>query len=838
MRKPIKTKKSNRGYSLIELAITLIVVGILSVPAVHIYSLYSQNIRVENTEDSLARATSALGGFRSIHGRYPCPAAANTARGDLNYGYEDCTVSSPGIELALNSGGDRILVGTLPFREIGLAEEDAHDGHYNRLTYAVTEDLTDETTFNMSNGAIGIVDSDTGTPNSLISPPESAHFVILSHGINDQGAWTNAGVRTAACGSATVLEQENCDNDATFLKASRRDDFDDRVFYTTSIGLTHWQLSSVNENDIHMIRADNFTIGLDNGMTPTSMATVGMVDILNYTGTIDNASIRATGGVFQSDTLCDEDNPTNCFPPTAIYGLHADGQGIDCGTDFLVGIENTGTGFGVCSNEITFSCPPGEFFGGMNANGTLICDTKPLDPCLDATVTTTCGDTRTITGTFSGNYRYAYSGECYRSPLTNAEVISDVEYILATGSGTKTSFAGTTIAQGGIYTNVQTYIADVNAMARVAQDCGATAATAQVRDSFKCHNASWGPHSPYHPSHASEMAHERLENWYSFPSNPLTTSGYRPAEVSVAWTPTADLANTSAHHDCWCREDYRVTAPACSSGLSGNQVRIQKHRCPQTVHRWTTIHTNSTALCGCTQGPEGPNYYRQCIRYFNYPAYAPSDGTTLSKLQRLSGNVTRWRFRKCDASGNPYYDPNWQYDTSACTCHEVKQYSTVACPTGWSNSFTFNSTLYTNVAEVKAKTWQCPTGNGGNVSSLGEVGSWGAETTAHTEPCLCNPVTHEDRYSDCPSSLAGPPNAIHERRFWNCTTNNWGPWTTVSNSCYACLWTPPAGSGNIQSTAALKVVGDSCDCTVTSTASCYTPSGSDYEVWTGCVCSP
>ena len=165
--KPIETRQSERGYSLVELAIVLLIIGVLMVPATHIYSLYVKEQREIKTQNTLLETEEALNNFRSIYGRYPCPAAANAVPGDANYGRESrngsatpptCTAVANGVWSVTsdNTGlaNRNVLIGAIPFRQMNLPDIYAYDGDGNRLTYAVTEMLTDDETYSDGNGGI------------------------------------------------------------------------------------------------------------------------------------------------------------------------------------------------------------------------------------------------------------------------------------------------------------------------------------------------------------------------------------------------------------------------------------------------------------------------------------------------------------------------------------------------------------------------------------------------------------------------------------------------------------------------------------------------------------
>ena len=165
MQKPIKN--SQRGYSLIEIAIVLAMVGALSATAISIYGNHVVHEKTQETKEVSTNVAATVGSFRSVYGRYPCPSPIDAVAGDLDYGLEnsDCKAATYGTAgscvngictaQSANASSDLIVIGTLPFKSMGLRESDIYDGYGDKITYAVTAPLTAAATFNMANGGIG-----------------------------------------------------------------------------------------------------------------------------------------------------------------------------------------------------------------------------------------------------------------------------------------------------------------------------------------------------------------------------------------------------------------------------------------------------------------------------------------------------------------------------------------------------------------------------------------------------------------------------------------------------------------------------------------------------------
>ena len=174
-------------------------------------------------------------------GAYPCPAApVSDNPGDTQY--YDCTTSDAvQIEHAeqhgivfINSNGREIIEGAVPYRLLNIPREGAVDGWDNEFTYAVTAESTSHDTFNANLGGIGIVD-ENGT--SLIDPPASAIWALVSHGPDGSGAY-HVGAAIAKVCPPNRRETVNCSHDGQFVVAPRAfadsmSYYDDIVFYRT-----------------------------------------------------------------------------------------------------------------------------------------------------------------------------------------------------------------------------------------------------------------------------------------------------------------------------------------------------------------------------------------------------------------------------------------------------------------------------------------------------------------------------------------------------------------------------------------------------------------------------
>lgn len=832
---------NQKGFSLVELAISMIVIGVLLVPALHGYSLFLEQEKKEETNAAVDSVDRALSNYVSLYGRYPCPARPNEVLGNVDYGRE--ATSAPGVCEATGgitrvvganaTNGGNVLIGAVPFRALTLPHELAYDGNNNQLTYAVSEALTNDATFNNALGEIEILDG-AGNPtllNDATGETAIAHFAILSHGDNGIGARGREGGASGNCAAGTALEQENCDDDAVFRVArGGGESFDDVISFTTTDSVKEWQISAADEQNIHLRRTNNFAIGVaaDESTAGFATAEVSLALPDDAVVLVENSGIAP--GAAKADTICTTGG-ANCFRPDLIAGQFAEGESLECPPPgqptriYLVGIQN---GAPICTDQLEFNCPAGEFATGFDTNGNLICDTEPPLSCADQMIATTCGPDRNVTAFFNGGTYYgtAFSGECHRIRTLDTD---DIEDIVDSYDPTDPNFYDPGEGFDQAMQEIRDELDIYNNEIRTTQACGTNGTDALIRDTFQCVNGSWNT-SPVRTI-------EKIENSEDFSGmGPLYNGGYHAAETNglnynSASPMSADGDNNDSNHDCWCREDYRLRTTGCSGGLAGQRFMIERHICPQTRHDWGRVYPTSgtwdTSFCGC-QASSGPEQ-QTCSSYFGYSGNG------------ISGFVDFTRTTSCSGSTPTTTDSG--HDASNCYCpSRSDNIRTVNCPAGTTNSFTYDGQSYTGKAEIYESVWTCPTGTPGSapVSSAGDAGYYASETLVHTEPCTCNSSLTQDYHEDCPAGYTGA--GIDWELPYNCATSSYdapSDSNKVAEDCHLCIWQAgtPRSPGETFSYGAEYEVGETCPA-CSGTGSCYEVVGpSEFEIWDGCYCA-
>ncbi|WP_434513804.1 type II secretion system protein [Dechloromonas sp. ARDL1] len=249
----MQTRRLSGGFSLVEMTIVFVIMSLVLTVGVSALTTQYETVRLSTTRKNHEIIQQALTNFISRNGRLPCPAVRTLAPGSVGYGVE---ASNPGVCTGAASVGTSpavVVTGIVPFVSLGLNEDIASDGYFNRYTYQVVVSATAPTApggVQMPAGMRGYITVHSGTPTTVgLAPagnqtnfcplgnynPCAAVVVIVSHGKNGLGAFTPSGTRIAMPTSAD--EQANTDDDGAFVRrdqiAGGTNDFDDLLLALT-----------------------------------------------------------------------------------------------------------------------------------------------------------------------------------------------------------------------------------------------------------------------------------------------------------------------------------------------------------------------------------------------------------------------------------------------------------------------------------------------------------------------------------------------------------------------------------------------------------------------------
>lgn len=394
--------RDESGFTLIEIAIVLMISGVFLLAVAEFIKTYTINAKYERTVEHAELTQDVLFEYYAREGGYPCPADPDLGPNDINYGIaqcrsdtdylantNDCTGMPAGItcldpatsqarDFDQDGASDIVLVGAFPFRTIAdylndldgeiantpYTERAKKDGYGSLFTYAVTESMTtvnpDNRTFTPANpysGAI-VVEDENGT--DLTVPRGSAHYILLSHGENMRGGYSQEGEQAEDCNVATVpiggggtpppttppvggvldIELENCNFDnAVFIKGARSTAngsgyYDDLLFYKAVQSSAIWRKNPITEY-IYNANEGDAGVGTDdpNDGLPAKLHVVGNV----LTEGLATATEYCDG---QTDVCLDPQDlagaGSNCENPNEVAYAISEGQVVCTPVDWQI----------------------------------------------------------------------------------------------------------------------------------------------------------------------------------------------------------------------------------------------------------------------------------------------------------------------------------------------------------------------------------------------------------------------------------------------------------------------------------------------------------------------
>jgi prepilin-type N-terminal cleavage/methylation domain-containing protein len=200
------------GFSLLEIAIVLVIIGIVLGAGMPSLLRYREQACFKETKERQELITRAIATYVVAHGKLPCPAHPSDKK------------LAPGtsMERCVDNGQ---TVGIVPYRTLGLSEMQVKDGFRRYMTYAVfaegandPENLGGESRFCSikKNSTLKLLDL---TEKPLISDKDDKDFlamILISHGPMGHGAFTGGDPDRLKAGNPSKQELVNGDATMTF----------------------------------------------------------------------------------------------------------------------------------------------------------------------------------------------------------------------------------------------------------------------------------------------------------------------------------------------------------------------------------------------------------------------------------------------------------------------------------------------------------------------------------------------------------------------------------------------------------------------------------------------
>ena len=299
---------NNKGFSLVELAVVLAIIGIVMVGTMQGMGVFRSTENLEKVESRMLDLKEQLLRFAKVHKYLPCP---------------DQFSSSDGLE-------DRALVGvigltcldavgTLPYIDLGLTRDDVEDEWGNLIRYAVNQNVTqtasicDETSSASYFCNSGVNGSPAAIFNLVDTPPLSGfpgpgNYLVCNENAASGACFGTVDTNLLSTDSASVVlvaynedasicatatgdsNAENCDENEYYHQATISPSpvfFDDKIITITGYeikaqilsAVTYWDDTSVNSP----LEAsyEGYDLTVDNGYTPSNDANDPDVILVN-----------------------------------------------------------------------------------------------------------------------------------------------------------------------------------------------------------------------------------------------------------------------------------------------------------------------------------------------------------------------------------------------------------------------------------------------------------------------------------------------------------------------------------------------------------------------------
>ena len=215
----INRKSSRHGFSLIELSVVVLIIGILIYMTLAMGRQQLQIARIKQTQYKEQKIQTALAVYLKTYGRLPCPADGtlpNTSQyfgvqggqaGYSNPSSANGDATCPSSNLLTDYSIPNLYVGVVPTADLGMSADSMVDGWGNRFTYIVSASCIDpddwnatysyrcgyyntlNSTFNPTQDGARIILKD----NNGNQYPSFAAYLVISHGPHGYGAWPNNG---------------------------------------------------------------------------------------------------------------------------------------------------------------------------------------------------------------------------------------------------------------------------------------------------------------------------------------------------------------------------------------------------------------------------------------------------------------------------------------------------------------------------------------------------------------------------------------------------------------------------------------------------------------------
>jgi prepilin-type N-terminal cleavage/methylation domain-containing protein len=224
-----------RGFTLVELAVVMVITGLAAGSVANAARISAVQKKLDVTRGNIETVKQALNRYKAEHGGvYPCPASKTAVFGSYDFGRsDDCqahyiTMGQCDAGLCVRAGraydhdsnpgtpdlNNRVRVGAVPAQALDLPFDVMRDGYGNLIEYVVSESFVNGVTVPTGSAILGgAIDVTNSTGDNVLAVPQTAEWVLLSHGRNGAGATVFGTGKVGKACIAGSAEWRNCNWD-------------------------------------------------------------------------------------------------------------------------------------------------------------------------------------------------------------------------------------------------------------------------------------------------------------------------------------------------------------------------------------------------------------------------------------------------------------------------------------------------------------------------------------------------------------------------------------------------------------------------------------------------
>lgn len=279
----------NKGFTLLELSIVLLIASMLATFSVGIGKFFLEQNKIRATQIKLRTIANALDIYLIQHNQLPCPAGLKKSTG---VALDSCSSSDTTNGVYVNNDVAR---GWVPYKDLGLTPDAVYDEWNNKIVYSVPVVMLSD--FNeLDDDFNGITVYNNTNNSSKIT--EYAIYTINSHGKNGFGAFNKKGDQKSDTGISSLeninVASASLSNSDKFIYFTKKTCDNDNTKECDDLGRYATKMQVVVDSDIREIDCDASQAKINEAVE--RFGDIGSCEIESSSTFLPyNASIESTG---------------------------------------------------------------------------------------------------------------------------------------------------------------------------------------------------------------------------------------------------------------------------------------------------------------------------------------------------------------------------------------------------------------------------------------------------------------------------------------------------------------------------------------------------------------